>query len=70
MRRRREAPVSVFICVEACSMSFWSEASPMVKGAVVFVAVSLLYLGVAKVGNFFPFVEVETTTERGVAQTP
>ena len=36
-------------------MSFWSEASPIVKGAVVVGAVGILYLGIAFVGNMAPF---------------
>ena len=36
-------------------MSFWSDASPIVKIAIVIGAVGFLYLGIAKVAHWAPF---------------
>lgn len=51
-------------------MSFWSDASPVVKGAIVFGVVGLLYLGVAFAAGFVPFGSghgEDTTQQRGVS---
>lgn len=51
-------------------MSFWSDASPVVKGVIVFGAVAALYLGIACIGGLPPFggaSDDQTTTQRGVA---
>jgi hypothetical protein len=45
-------------------MSFWSEASPLVKGVVVLGSVALLYLGIAYVANMAPFAVPEATTQQ------
>ena len=50
-------------------MSFWSDASPVVKGAIIFGVVGLLYFGAAFVGGFFPFGSghgEDVTQERGI----
>lgn len=50
-------------------MSFWSDASPVVKGVIVVGAVGLFYLGIAKVAGFAPFTKAaggEVSQTRGV----
>lgn len=48
-------------------MSFWEDASPVVKGAIVFGILGLLYFGVAFAAGLPPFGgEEETTQERGL----
>ena len=50
-------------------MQFWSDASPMVKGAIVFGIVAGLYLAIAAAAGFFPFgagVEGDVTQQRGI----
>ncbi len=50
-------------------MSFWSEASGAVKGAIVVGVICLLYLGVAKVSHLAPFGRpdgADVTQVRGV----
>ncbi len=36
-------------------MSFWEDASGVVKGAIIFGVVGLLYLGLAVVADWPPF---------------
>jgi hypothetical protein len=36
-------------------MSFWEDASGVVKGAIIFGVVGLLYLGVAAAADLAPF---------------
>jgi len=51
-------------------MGFWSDASPIVKGAIIFGVLGLLYLGIAKIAGIIPFVPEEPTTqERGLTST-
>jgi len=47
-------------------MSFWSDASPIVKGAIVIGVLGLLYFGAAFVAKWPPFYEVEQTQQRGL----
>jgi len=50
-------------------MSFWSDASPVVKGTIGVGGVLLVYLGIAYFVNIFPFAGVpagEVTQERGL----
>ena len=47
-------------------MSFWSDASPIVKGAVILFALGVVYLGTAYAIKIAPFVEEETTAVRGI----
>ncbi len=50
-------------------MSFWSEASGLVKGAIVLGVVGILYLGIAKVAHLAPFAAPgagEATQQRGL----
>lgn len=50
-------------------MSFWEDASGVVKGAIIFGVVGLLYFGVAFMADLPPFGGGETdevTTERGL----
>ena len=50
-------------------MQFWSDASSMVKGAIVFGAVAGLYLAIAYFAHWVPFgagVEAEITQQRGL----
>ena len=48
-------------------MSFWSDASPIVKGAIIIGVIGLVYLGIAKVAGIVPFVEEEPVAqERGL----
>jgi hypothetical protein len=50
-------------------MSFWSDASPIVKGAIIFGVLGLLYLGVAAVAGIAPFGSghgEDTTQTRGI----
>lgn len=51
-------------------MSFWSDASPAVKGAIVVGVVGILYLGIAAVAGLAPFgnpTGEQTSQSRGVA---
>ncbi|MFK7988887.1 MAG: hypothetical protein AB8I08_22905 [Sandaracinaceae bacterium] len=36
-------------------MSFWEDSSPAVKGIVIVGVLAIVYLIVARVGEFFPF---------------
>lgn len=45
-------------------MSFWSDASPIVKGAIILGVIGLVYLGIAKVAGIIPFVEEEPTQQQ------
>ena len=50
-------------------MSFWEDASPVVKGAIAVGVVGLLYFGIAFVAELPPFGgggDEEVTTERGL----
>ena len=52
-------------------MSFWSDASPVVKGAIVVGALGLVYLLVAFVAKFPPFGggatdDENVTQQRGI----
>lgn len=50
-------------------MSFWEDASPVVKGAIVFGVVALVYLGIAAGVGMFPFgggVDEEAPQQRGI----
>ena len=49
-------------------MSFWEDASPVVKGAIVFGILGLLYFGVAFAAGLPPFGggDEEITQERGL----
>lgn len=47
-------------------MSFWSDASPIVKGAIVVGVLGLLYFGIAFVAGLPPFIDTETTQVRGL----
>lgn len=51
-------------------MSFWSDASPIVKGAIVVGVVGAVYLLTARVAGFVPFTpetgEAEGTSQRGL----
>ncbi len=50
-------------------MSFWEDASPVVKGAIVFGILGLLYFGVAFAAGLPPFGgggDEETTQQRGL----
>lgn len=49
-------------------MSFWSDASPLVKGAIVVGAVFLVYFGVAWAVDLPPFAAGagEVTQQRGL----
>ncbi|MCA9602162.1 MAG: hypothetical protein R3A78_01245 [Polyangiales bacterium] len=48
-------------------MSFFSELSPVGKGAVVFAVVILVYLGIANVAAWPPFAVAKGVTHtRGV----
>ncbi|MFT5430961.1 MAG: hypothetical protein ACI9OJ_001640 [Myxococcota bacterium] len=50
-------------------MSFWEDASGVVKGAIIFGVVGLLYFGVAFAASLPPFGggdQEEVTTERGL----
>jgi hypothetical protein len=48
-------------------MSFWSDASPVVKGAIVFGVVAGLYLLAARIAGFAPFVpDEQRATQRGI----
>lgn len=48
-------------------MSFWSDASPAVKGAIVVGVVGLLYFLIAFVAGLPPYsAEAEVTQERGL----
>jgi len=54
-------------------MGFWSDASPIVKGAIIFGVVGLLYLGIAAVAGIVPFGSghgEETTQQRGLPGAP
>ncbi len=46
-------------------MSFWEDASPIVKGAIVVGVLGLLYFGIAAVAGWPPF---GGGTEEGVTQ--
>lgn len=47
-------------------MSFWEDASPVVKGAIVIGALGLVYFGIALVAGWPPFPgdDPETTTQQ------
>ena len=49
-------------------MSFFSDASPVVKGAIVVGAVGILYFAAAWMGGFAPFGSPagETSQQRGL----
>ncbi|HJL05206.1 MAG TPA: hypothetical protein RMH85_07035 [Polyangiaceae bacterium LLY-WYZ-15_(1-7)] len=49
-------------------MSFWEDASPVVKGAIVIGAIGLIYFGVAFAFGWMPFGggDEATTQERGL----
>lgn len=50
-------------------MSFWEDASPVVKGAIVVGVIGLLYFGIAFFASLPPFgggAEGEVTQERGL----
>lgn len=51
-------------------MQFWSDASPMVKGAIVFGIVAGLYLAIAAVVGLAPFGGIaggeEIQQQRGI----
>ncbi len=49
-------------------MSFWEDASPVVKGAIVIGVLGLLYFGIAFAASLPPFSggADNTTQERGV----
>jgi len=50
-------------------MSFWEDASPVVKGAIVFGVIGLLYFGIALIADLPPFgggAEDATTDQRGL----
>lgn len=54
-------------------MSFWEDASPIVKGALIVGVLGILYLGVAFGVGFFPFAascthEVGEETVSGCAE--
>lgn len=54
-------------------MSFWEDASPVVKGAIVVGIIGLIYFGAAYAGSFFPFnpaSDEEITQERGLPPPP
>lgn len=53
-------------------MSFWSDASPMVKGAIVVGVVGLLYFLIAFVAGLPPYggTEDEATQQRGLEAAP
>lgn len=54
-------------------MSFWEDASPVVKGAIVFGILGLLYFGVAFAAGLPPFGgggDEETTQQRGLQPPP
>ncbi len=46
--------------------SFWSDASPITKGVIVIGALGLIYLGVAKLAGFPPFLNTEVAPVRGL----
>jgi hypothetical protein len=46
--------------------SFWSNTSPITKGAIVVGLLGFLYLGIAAVAGFAPFGGPESQMERGV----
>lgn len=53
-------------------MSFWEDASPVVKGAIVIGALGLVYFGIAFAASLPPFGgggDEATTQERGL-QSP
>ena len=52
-------------------MSFWSEASPISKGLIVFGVLGLIYLGVAKMVGLPPWVSAPegydgASSQRGI----
>jgi hypothetical protein len=48
-------------------MSFWQEASTVVKASVVIGGLLIAYLGIAYVAGVFPYGDVEQVTqERGI----
>ena len=52
-------------------MSFWSEASGLVKGVIIIGAIAIGYLLVAKVAGLAPFgsaAGAEATQSRGLQQ--
>jgi hypothetical protein len=52
-------------------MSFWQEASPIVKGAIVVGGLGIAYFLVAMVAGLPPYGETpEVTQERGVQVAP
>ncbi len=50
-------------------MSFWSDASPIVKGAIIVGGLGLIYLLVAFVGGLPPYGagDEEVTQQRGLS---
>lgn len=54
-------------------MSFWQDASPIVKGAIVIGALLLVYLGIARVAGLIPFSNAtgeEMQQTRGLPPPP
>ena len=54
-------------------MSFWDDASPVVKGAIVVGVIGLLYFGIAFFAGLPPFGgggDEEMTQERGIQAPP
>ncbi len=50
-------------------MSFWSDASPIVKGAIAIGVVAALYFVVAFAAKWPPFIKTEVTVQqRGLLQ--
>jgi hypothetical protein len=47
-------------------MSFWEDASGLVKGAIIFGVLGALYLGAAYVLKFPPYMEDESQQTRGL----
>lgn len=48
-------------------MSFWSEASPISKGLIIFGVLGLLYLGVARMVGLPPWVSAPDGYESGTS---
>lgn len=47
-------------------MSFWTDASPLVKAAIVLGVAGLLYLGLAAAAGLPPYAGPETVQQRGI----